>query len=69
MLTEGYPMPGVEPGSVLDPGLLGGSTRVWLGYVDGQPVSVAAAHQAAAMTLVEYVAALPAARGEGAAPR
>ncbi len=66
VLTEGYPMPGVEPGSVLDPGLLGGSTRVWLGYVDGQPVSVAAAHQAAAMTLVEYVAALPAARGKGA---
>jgi len=66
VLVEGYPMPGAEPGSVLDPGLLGGSTRVWLGYVDGQPVSVAAAHQAAAMTLVEYVAARPSARGKGA---
>lgn len=66
VLIAGYPMPGSTPGSVLSPGLLGGSTRVWLGYVGGEPVSVAAAHQAAGATLVEYVAALPAARGRGA---
>ena len=66
VLVEGYPMPGTEPGSVLRPGLLDGTTRVWLGYVDGEPASVAAAHRAAGATLVEYVAALPAARGRGA---
>lgn len=66
VLVEGYPMPGTAPGTVLAAGLLGGSTRVWVGYVDGQPVSVAAAHQAGGATLVEYVAALPAARGRGA---
>ena len=66
VLVEGYPMPGTEPGSVLRPGLLDGTTRVWLGYVDGEPASVAAAHRAAGATLVEYVAALPTARGRGA---
>jgi hypothetical protein len=66
VLVEGYPLPGSEPGSVLRPGLLDGTTRVWLGYVDGEPVSVAAAHLAAGATLVEYVAALPGARGRGA---
>ncbi len=66
VLVEGYPMPGTPPGSVLAPGLLGGPTRVWLAYVDGEPVAVGAAHRAAGATLVEYVAALPAARGKGA---
>lgn len=66
VLVDGYPMPGTEPGGILGAGLLDGTTRVWLGYVDGQPVSVAAAHRAAGTTLVEYVAALPAARGRGA---
>ena len=66
VLIAGYPMPGSPPGSILRPGLLDGTTRVWLGRVDGRPVSVAAAHQAGGATLVEYVAALPAARGRGA---
>ena len=65
VLIAGYPMPGSARGSVLQPGLLDGTTRVWLGYLDDEPVSVAAAHQAAGATLVEYVAALPAARGRG----
>ena len=46
VLIEGYPMPGTTPGSVLAAGLLDSATRVWVGYVDGEPVSVAAAHQA-----------------------
>ena len=66
VLIEGYPMVGARPGSVLRAGLLDGATRVWLGYVDGEPASVACAHQAAGATLVEYVAALPSARGRGA---
>ena len=39
---------------------------MWLAHVDGEPAAVAVAHQAAGATLVEYVAALPAARGRGA---
>jgi len=66
VLIAGFPMTGATPGSVLRPGLLDEATRVWLGYLDGEPVSVAAAHQAAGATLVEYVAALPTARGRGA---
>jgi GNAT superfamily N-acetyltransferase len=65
VLIAGYPLPGSIPGSVLQPALLDGTTRVWLGYVDDEPASVAAAHQAAGATLVEYVATLPAARGRG----
>ena len=42
------------------------STRVWLAWLDGRPAAVAAAHQHAGVTLVEYVAALPATRGRGA---
>ena len=66
VLIGGYPMPGADPGNVLRSGLLNGATREWLGYVDGEPASVAAARQAAGATLVEYVATLPAARGRGA---
>ena len=39
---------------------------MWLGRVDGEPASVACAHTAYGATLVEYVAALPSARGRGA---
>ncbi|MEQ7009927.1 GNAT family N-acetyltransferase [Actinopolymorpha sp. B17G11] len=43
------------------------TTRVWLATVDGEPAAVAAAHQHAGVTMVEYVATLPRARGRGAA--
>lgn len=69
VLVEGYPMPELEPlqpGDLLGPDLLGGPTRVWLAWVEGSPVAVAAAHTHGGITLVEYVAALPAARGRGA---
>src|SRR5512144_2592197 len=69
VLVEGYPMPELEPlspGELLAPPILEGPTRVWVGYVDGRPASVAAAHVHADATLVEYVAALPRARGRGA---
>jgi hypothetical protein len=69
VLVEGYPMPELTPavrGSILGAALLGGPTRVWLARVDGAPAAVAAAHVAGGATLVEYVAALPAARGRGA---
>ncbi len=69
VLVEGYPMPELQPlaaGDLLAPGLLAGPTRVWVAAVDGEPAAVACAHQHAAATLVEYVAALPTARGRGA---
>lgn len=69
VLVEGYPMPDLEPlspGDLLGAAILGGPSRVWVGYVDGEPASVAAAHSHAGATLVEYVAALPNARRRGA---
>lgn len=69
VLVEGYPMPELEPlrpGDLLGPSILQGPTRVWLAWADDTPVAVAAAHLHAGATLVEYVAALPAARGRGA---
>lgn len=65
VLIEGYPMPTMRTGEVFGPGLLGGATRVWLGLVDGEPAAVAVGHVSAGVTLVEYVAALPVARGRG----
>jgi hypothetical protein len=69
VLVEGYPMPELEPlhpGDLLGPAILGGATRVWVAWLDGEPVAVAAAHRHAGVTLVEYVATLPQARGRGA---
>jgi hypothetical protein len=69
ILVEGYPIPDLQPLSPRDlfgPAILNGQTQVWLGLVDGEPVSVAVAHHESGVTLVEYVAALPAARGRGA---
>jgi GNAT superfamily N-acetyltransferase len=69
VLVEGYPMPELQPltpGDLLAPGILAGNTRVWVGYVDGEPAAVSAAHLHAHAVLVEYVASLPSARGRGA---
>lgn len=69
ILVEGYPIPDLQPlspGDLFGPAILEGSTRIWVGHVDGEPASVAAAHLQAGVTLVEFVAALPQARGRGA---
>lgn len=69
VLVEGYPMPDLEPltaGDLFGPEILGPATRVWLARVDGVPAAVAAAHLHGGVTLVEYVATLPVARGRGA---
>ncbi|GAA2137369.1 hypothetical protein GCM10009844_04360 [Nocardioides koreensis] len=69
VLVEGYPMPDLEPlspGDLLGPAILSPATRVWLARVDGVPAAVAAAHLHAGVTLVEYVATRPPARGRGA---
>jgi hypothetical protein len=69
VLVEGYPMPELQPlaaGDLLAPPILDGPTQIWLADVDGRPSAVAASHHHAGVTLVEYVATLPAARGRGA---
>jgi acetyltransferase (GNAT) family protein len=69
VLVDGYPMPDLEPlgvGDLLGPSILTGPTRVWLAWLDDRPVAVSAAHQSAGVTLIEYVATLPDARGLGA---
>ncbi|MGH4010898.1 MAG: GNAT family N-acetyltransferase [Pseudonocardiaceae bacterium] len=69
VLVDGYPMPELKPlkpGDLLGPTLLQPATRVWLARLEGEPVAVAAAHQHAGATLVEYVATLASARGRGA---
>lgn len=69
VLVEGYPMPELAPlqtGQLLGPGILAGAVRIWLARIDGEPVAVAAAHEHGDLTLVEYVATLPTARGRGA---
>lgn len=69
VLVEGYPMPEMQPlhrGDVFGPGLIGSRTRVWLAWHEGRPIAVSAAHHSDGVTLVEYVATLPEARGLGA---
>jgi GNAT superfamily N-acetyltransferase len=69
VLVDGYPMPELQPltpGDLLGPAILDDRTRVWLARVDGGPAAMAAAHLHAGVTMVEYVAALPRARGRGA---
>ena len=56
----------LTPRDLLGRTLLQTATRIWLAWLDGAPVTMAAAHSAAGVTLVEYVASLPAARGRGA---
>jgi hypothetical protein len=69
VLVAGYPMPELDPlspGDLLGTPILGGDTRIWVARVDGEPAAVAAAHHHQDTVLVEYVAALAAARGRGA---
>jgi len=67
-LVDGYPMPDLQPhrwGAFYDARVLGGPTRFWLGFVDGQPVATAAAHVAAGVNNVEMIATLDGWRGRG----
>ncbi len=68
IVVDGYPLPDVQPmsrGDVFGLTILEGQTRIWLGYLEGEPVAVAVAHHDSGVTLVQYVATLPAARGRG----
>ena len=68
ILVDGYPLTDMEPfsaGDLFGLDLLDGPTHVWLAMSEGEPVAVSVAHLAAGITLVEYVATLPQARGRG----
>lgn len=67
-LVDGYPMPDMQPyrwGMFYDERVLGGPTRLWLGFVDGDPVATAAAHVAGGVNNVEMIATLDGWRGRG----
>ena len=67
-LVDGYPMPDLQPhrwGQFYDERVLGGATRFWLGFVDGQPVATSAVHVAAGVNNVEMIATLESGRGRG----
>ena len=67
-LVDGYPMPDLQPyrwGGFYDERVLGGPTRLWVGFVDGRPVATAAAHVAGGVNNVEMIATLDASRGRG----
>lgn len=67
-LVEAYPVPELQPwrrGAFLAPEVLGTRWRFFLGRLEGEVVATAGAYLGAAVTLVELVSTLPAARGRG----
>jgi GNAT superfamily N-acetyltransferase len=67
-LVDGFPLADLQPyqwGRFYDERILGGATRLWLGFVDGRPVATAAAHVAAGVNCVEMVATIERFRGHG----
>ena len=67
-LIEGYPVPDMDASAlpVLFPdGYLDGASVAYLGLVDGEAVGAAAAHVAAGVNHVEFIAVRPSARGRG----
>jgi GNAT superfamily N-acetyltransferase len=67
-LIEGYPMPDMDPATVpilFPPAYLGAGSHAYAAYVDGQMVATAAAHVAAGVNHVEFVATRPGHRGRG----
>ncbi len=69
VLVDGFPLEALQPvqrGVVLDPSMLTlDAWRLWVGRVDGAPVSVAAAGVSNGLVRIEWVATLPDARGRG----
>jgi hypothetical protein len=69
VLIEGYPLPELQPftpGGLYAPEMVDDATRIVVAYDGDEPVATAAAHSAHGVTLVEFVAVLPDARGKGA---
>ncbi len=67
-LIDGYPIPGMDANKVpilFPPTFLGGASHAFVGLVDGRPVATSAAHVAAGVNHVEFVATHPDYRGRG----
>jgi GNAT superfamily N-acetyltransferase len=67
-LIEGYPVPDMDPTALptlFPDSYLDGSSHAYLGLLDGHPVGAAAAHVAAGVNHVEFIAVHPSARGRG----
>lgn len=65
---EAYPAPEYQPfqpGRILSTDALGGPLRLWLGYLDGKPVTTAIAYIGFDVVGVYWIATLPEARGRG----
>jgi hypothetical protein len=69
VLVEGYPLPDLAdlpPGDFYRPEFVGPATKVFVAEDDRSALATSAAHSAAGVTVVENVAALETARGQGA---
>jgi GNAT superfamily N-acetyltransferase len=64
-LIDGYPMPGAEGTALADARVLGGDIRLFVGYVDEQPVATAGARIGHGVNDVEWVATHPEHRRHG----
>jgi ribosomal protein S18 acetylase RimI-like enzyme len=68
VLIEGYPVPDMNLSaapSLFRPGYLSDRAHLYLGLLEGEPVATAAAHVAAGVSHVEFIATLPQYRGRG----
>ncbi|MEZ4520719.1 MAG: GNAT family N-acetyltransferase [Thermomicrobiales bacterium] len=66
--VEAYPVPEMQPfqpGRIVSASALGGPLRLWVGYVDGKPVTTAIAHVEFDVVGVYWISTLPDARGRG----
>lgn len=66
--VEAYPVPEMhpfEPGRIVSTSALGGPLHLWIGYVDGKPVTTAIAYIGFDVVGVYWIATLPEARGRG----
>jgi hypothetical protein len=64
-LVEAYPIGSAEGTALADPAVLDGPVRLFVGYVDGRPVSTAGARLGHGIVDVEWVATLSAYRRRG----
>ena len=64
-LVTAYPMPGADGTPLSDARVLDGPIRLFVGYVDGQPVATSGARLGHGIVDVEWVATLPGYRGRG----
>jgi ribosomal protein S18 acetylase RimI-like enzyme len=68
ILIDGYPIPDMDPSeapSLFRADYLEAGAHLYLGLLDGTPVATAAAHVAAGVSHVEFIATLPQYRGRG----